>query len=60
VRDLIQSGHNIRCKDYSTEFFGNEPAAPTWELRDSFGYTFDGKAFEEYNESMRNIARPKK
>ena len=52
------SDNQVCFEYYSTEFFGNEPKTPTWELRDSFGYTLDGKVFEETWESMKKIDRP--
>jgi glycerophosphoryl diester phosphodiesterase len=37
--------NRIDLEYYSTEPFGAEPKTPKWELRDSFGYTFDGQQF---------------
>ena len=52
------SGDRVCFEYYSTEPFGTEPKQPTWELRDSFGYTLEGKVFEETWETMKKIVRP--
>lgn len=44
---------------YSTKPFGKEPAQPKWELRERFGYTLDGKSFEEQNVNMKDFLRYK-
>jgi 3',5'-cyclic AMP phosphodiesterase CpdA len=36
-------GPRVTGRYYSTAPFGNAPAKPTWELRDTFGYCLDGK-----------------
>jgi hypothetical protein len=59
----------LRFEYYSTKLFGNKPKTPTWDLRDSFGYTWDGQEFgihgtkpnmpKAYSESLWNdIRRP--
>jgi len=53
------SDDRVRFEYYSTEIFGDEPKKPTWKLQDSFGYTLDGKVFEETWETMKKIVRPK-
>lgn len=49
----------IRFEYYSTEFFGAEPKTPEWELRDSFGYTWDGREFIVPTERMKQFFQPK-
>ena len=44
---------------YSTKPFGDEPAQPKWSLRERFGYTKDGKYFEEQNVPMKDFLRYK-
>ena len=44
---------------YSTEPFGAEPKKPKWNLRERFGYTKDGKYFEEQNVPMKDFLRYK-
>ena len=48
----------IRFEYYSTEPFGAEPKTPEWELRDSFGYTLDGREFGAPTKSMQQFFQP--
>lgn len=47
----------ISAEYYSTAPFGEKPFEPRWELRERFGYTLDGKSFEEQNVGMKNFRR---
>ena len=50
----------IRFEYYSTAPFGGEPKMPVWELRDSFGYTWDGQEFGVPTESMQQFFQPER
>jgi len=49
----------IRFEYYSTAPFGGKPKTPEWEIRDSFGYTWDGQEFGVPTESMQQFFQPK-
>lgn len=40
---------------YSTKAFGTEPLRPQWQLRERFGYTSDGKTFEEQFTNLKKF-----
>lgn len=50
-------GENVSAECFSTEPFGVEPASPKWGVRDRFGYSLDGDAFEDQSEELKRFKR---
>lgn len=48
----------IQFEYYSTDPFGEQAYTPKWELRETFGYDFEGNEFEQTSPEMKRIYRP--